>query len=166
MTAPKPQTMTFAEATSERDRLAAEARAAGEVADRLAAERWALLDERRREWATTVLADHAETAGGLRTAETAAARAFREAALDGDGRGAFLDWIDRRNDVNLHRDRVVAARAALGEDQLDDGGYQFRDQPAYSVELDRALAAEASSRFGDRQTCLQREINDVDAIDS
>lgn len=154
-------TMTLAEATSERDRLAAEARAAGEVADRLAEERRTVLDARRRAWATTVLADHAERSAVLRTAEQAAARVFREAAVAGDPRPAYLAWMTARAALNVQHDRVVQARAALGEDQTETT-YPSTDWPTYSLELDRALSSEASSRFADLMDALQHELNALD----
>lgn len=72
--------------------------------------------------------------------------------------------MNARAAVNANRDRTVQARAALGEDQLDDGGYPIRDQPAYSVELDGALGAEARARSGDQLDALQRELNGLDEL--
>ncbi len=159
MTTKAPQTLETAEA--ERDRLASEARAAGEIADKLAGERLTLLKARREAWARDVLDGQATVTAGLAAAEKAAGREFRTAAVTGDARTAFLEWIDARARVNLHRDRVTVARAAIGEPQ-DGSGYAIRDTPAYSAEVDRALAAEASSRFADAQSDLQAELNALD----
>ncbi len=155
------KTQTLESVTAERDRLASEARAAGEIADRLAAERLALLTDRRQAWARDVMADQTTVAAALAEAEAIAHRAFRDAAVTGDGRSAFLTWCDARSRVNLHADRVVQARAALGQPQ-DGRGYEFRDQPSFSAETDRALNAEASNRHVDAQAEFQRELNALD----
>ena len=159
----KTEVQTLETASAERDRLAAAARAAGEIADKLAAERFEVLTAKRQSWARSVMADQAAIAATLATAERAAARAFQVAAVDGDARLAFLSWCDSRNEVNVHRDRVGAARAALGEAEAD-AAYVFRDVPSYSVELDRALASEASSRWSDRQSEFQAELNALDVV--
>ncbi len=155
------KTQTLESVTAERDRLASEARAAGEIADKLAAERLALLTDRRQAWARDAMADQTTVAAALAEAEAIAHRAFRDAAVNGDGRSAFLEWLASRAAVNAHRDRVTAARAALGEPQ-DGSGYVFRDTPSYSAEVDRALASEASSRFADAQSGLQAELNGLE----
>ena len=160
---PKAPPQTLESAQAERQALAAAARAQDEIIDRLSADRLALLTDRRQAWARSVMADQAAIAATLATAERTAARAFQVAAVDGDARASYLIWIDTRNEANLHRDRVVQARAALGEAQ-DEMGYVHRDVPTFSAEVDRALASEASSRFADRQAQLQLEINALDEI--
>lgn len=156
-----PKVQTLETATAERDRLAAEARAAGEIADKLAAERFEVLADRRRTWAAAVLADQAEVGAALAKAERDARAAFGEAAITGGPRESYLTWMDARNAVNVHRDRVGAARAAIGEVEAD-AAYVFRDVPSYSTELDRALSAEASSRWSDAQAAFQVEMNRLD----
>lgn len=161
MTPKTPLTLETAE--TERDRLAAAARAAGDLADALASERRAVLDTKRRAWSATVLKDHSTIAAGLAKAERDARAAFGRAAVHGDPRESFLSWCDRRVEANLFRDRVGAARAAIGEPEAD-GSYVFRDVPSYSAELDRALSAEASSRWLDAQAALQADLNQLDQL--
>lgn len=152
---------TLESAQRERDRLAAETRAQDEIVDKLAAERWEALTAKRQAWARS--ADQAATAATLAKAETVARRAFQAAAVTGDARSAYLAWTDARNAVNQQRDRIVQARSYLGEAQ-DEMGYPIRDVPSYSAELDRALTAEASSRWSDRQDEFQAELNDLDQL--
>lgn len=154
--------LTLESAEAERDRLAAAARAAGEIADALAAERLAAITERRQTWAAGVLSDSAVVAATLGEAEKAAGRAFREAAIAGDPRGAYFAWTDARNAVNVHHDRIVRAKGFLGEAQ--DGEYPIKDVPVYGAELDRALSSEASNRWADRQAAFQRELNSLDTV--
>jgi len=158
-----PKVQTLETATAERDRLAAEARAAGEIADKLAAERWEALNAKRQDWARTVLADHVAVGIVLAKAERDARAEFGRAAVDGDARRAYLIWIDARNAVNVHRDRVGAARAAIGEVEAD-AAYVFKDVPDFSTELSRALVVEASNRFSDRRDELQVELNALDQL--
>ena len=159
----KTEVQTLEAAQVERDRLAAEARRQDEIVAALAADRFEVLSAKRQAWARDVLAASTVEATTLATAETAARRAFETAAVDGDARAAFLSWCDARNARNAHRDRMTQALAFLGEPQ-DDAGYPIKDIPAYSVETDRALASEASSRWLDRQSQLQLELNSLDQL--
>lgn len=153
---------TLAEAEAARDRLASEARAAGERADKLAAVAWQRREARHAEWATAVLADHVAEESRLARAEQDAERAFRVAAVEAaDPREAYFSWMSARSAVNVQRDRITQARAALGAAQ-SDSGYVFHDQPVYSAELDSALSAEASARAGELAESLQLELNALD----
>jgi hypothetical protein len=136
-------------------------REASAAADRLASEQFAQLRAKRAAWAHKVLA---EKGPDLAAAERKAYRAFAQAAVSGDARGGFLDWLTARAALNIATDRLIAAKSILGTTADTDNSYPIRDTPSFSVECDRALAAEASARYTAMQEELQREINSIDRL--
>jgi len=163
MTAVKPQTL--AEAQAERDRLATEARAAGDRVDALAAIALTQRTAKRSAWSRATLDANLATGERLRAAEKAAAAAFRLAAAESaDPRAAYLGWVAALAALNVQHERVTQARAHLGEPQSETF-YPSTEWPCYSAALDEALAAAAGDLMTAGQAELQLELNALDAID-
>ena len=163
MTAAKLQTL--AEAQAERDRLAAEARAAGDRVDALAAIALTQRTAKRSAWSRAVLDANLTTGERLRAAEKDAAREFHLAAAESaDPRAAYLGWVAALAALNVQHERVTQARAHLGEPQSETF-YPSTEWPCYSAALDAALAAAAGDLMTAGQAELQLELNALDEID-
>jgi len=163
MTTPKPQTL--AEAQAERDRLAAEARAAGDRVDALAAIALTQRTAKHAEWSRAVLDDRIATDDRLRGAEKEAAREFSRAASGGaDPRAPWLAWEAAADALNAQHTRLVQARANQGQEQSETFS-PSRDRPTFSAALDLVMAEAAADRLAAGQTELQLELNALDEID-
>jgi len=162
MTTPKPQTL--AEAQAERDRLAAEARAAGDRVDALAAVALELRNKKRSAWSRAVLDDRIAADGRLRAAEKEAGCAFSRAASGGaDPRAPWLAWEAAADALNVQHVKVTQARAHLGEPQSETFS-PSRDRPSYSAALDLVMAEAAADRLAEGQGRLQIELNTLDDV--
>lgn len=155
---------TLASASAERDRLAAESRAAGDRADALAAVAFERRAAKRSAWSRAVLDANLATGERLRGAEKDAAREFRLAAAESaDPRAAYLTWVASIAALNVQHEKVTQARAHLGEPQSETS-YPSTEWPNYSAALDVALAEAAGDLMTAGQADLQLELNALDEI--
>ena len=162
MTAAKVETL--ASASAERDRLAAEARAAGDRVDALAAVALERRTAKHAEWSRAVLDDRIATDDRLRNAEKEAAREFSRAASGGaDPRAPWLAWEAAADALNAQHTRLVQARANQGQEQSETF-YPSRDRPSYSAALDLVMAEAAADRLAEGQGRLQVELNALDDV--